>query len=203
MTETVKPNRSNEKKRRRGTRHGRGALFVIATLLFGSGMIRIGLEASHALATPVEKPVHVPTDGTCEVNPDVAAMLDDIQGRAVRLEEREAQLDDRARAVELAKKEIDKRLEALMKAEDALAATIAQADQAAEKDVSKLVAVYEQMKPKDAAALFGEMDPDFAAGFLARMRPDAAAALMAGLEPKTAYTISVLLAGRNANAPKN
>ncbi|MCB2128884.1 MAG: hypothetical protein KDE03_07335 [Rhodobacteraceae bacterium] len=203
MTDISNPNRPDTVKRRRRTRAGRGALFVIATLLFGSGMIRVGLEASHALATTSEEPVQGPADGICEVNPDVATMLDDLQGRAERLEKREAQVEDRARAVEIAKTEIDKRLEALAKAEETLAATIAQADNAAEKDVSKLVAVYEQMKPKDAAALFGEMDPDFAAGFLARMRPDAAAALMAGLEPKTAYTISVLLAGRNANAPKN
>jgi flagellar motility protein MotE (MotC chaperone) len=46
------------------------------------------------------------------------------------------------------------------------------------------------------------MDPDFAAGFLGRMRPAAAAGIMAGLSPQKAYTISVLLAGRNAQAPK-
>ena len=46
------------------------------------------------------------------------------------------------------------------------------------------------------------MEPDFAAGFLGRMRPDAAAAVMAGLTPETAYSISVILAGRNATAPK-
>jgi flagellar motility protein MotE (MotC chaperone) len=33
------------------------------------------------------------------------------------------------------------------------------------------------------------------------MRPDAAAGIMAGLQPQTAYTISVVLAGRNAKVP--
>jgi flagellar motility protein MotE (MotC chaperone) len=59
------------------------------------------------------------------------------------------------------------------------------------------------MKPKDAAALFEEMDPGFAAGFLGRMRAVAAASVMAGLSPQTAYSVSVIMAGRNANAPKN
>jgi flagellar motility protein MotE (MotC chaperone) len=45
------------------------------------------------------------------------------------------------------------------------------------------------------------MTPEFAAGFMARMRPDAAAAIMAGLEPATAYSISVVIAGRNARVP--
>ena len=45
------------------------------------------------------------------------------------------------------------------------------------------------------------MTPEFAAGFIGRMRADAAAAIMAGLSPQAAYTISVILAGRNARAP--
>jgi flagellar motility protein MotE (MotC chaperone) len=59
------------------------------------------------------------------------------------------------------------------------------------------------MKPKDAAALFETMEPEFAAGFIARMLPDSAAKVMSGLDPKVAYTISVILAGRNASAPKS
>jgi flagellar motility protein MotE (MotC chaperone) len=45
------------------------------------------------------------------------------------------------------------------------------------------------------------MDPVFAAGFLGRMRSDAAAAILAGLPPELAYSISVVLAGRNASVP--
>lgn len=47
------------------------------------------------------------------------------------------------------------------------------------------------------------MDPGFAAGFLGRMRPEAAAGIMTGLSPETAYTISVVLAGRNADVPRD
>jgi hypothetical protein len=35
------------------------------------------------------------------------------------------------------------------------------------------------------------------------MNPGAAASVMAGMEPGKAYSISVLIAGRNALAPKN
>jgi len=58
------------------------------------------------------------------------------------------------------------------------------------------------MKPRDTAALFSEMAPGFAAGFLGIMRPDSAAAIMTELEPQTAHLISVMLAGRNASAPR-
>ncbi|OYX41660.1 MAG: hypothetical protein B7Z02_15100 [Rhodobacterales bacterium 32-67-9] len=196
------PGRAGPRRPRRGNR---GALFVIAVLLGSSGLIRIGTGAGHALANAtVAETVEAAPDGpVCEPDAGALAMLEDLRAREARLAAREAQVEDRSQALTLAKTEIDEKLAALVAAEDKLAATLALADQAADQDVARLVAVYEKMKPKEAAPLFAEMDPDFAAGFLARMRPDTAAAVMAGLDPKAAYTISVLLAGRNANAPKN
>ena len=90
---------------------------------------------------------------------------------------------------------------ALEMAEESLVSTMARASTASENDLTRLTAVYENMKPKEASALFEEMDPEFAAGFLGRMRPDAAASIMTGLNSGKAYAISVILAGRNANAP--
>jgi len=46
------------------------------------------------------------------------------------------------------------------------------------------------------------MEPAFAAGFLARMNADAASALFSNLSPEKAYALSVLMAGRNANAAR-
>ena len=96
---------------------------------------------------------------------------------------------------------MDQKLIALTQAEAALRDTIALADTAAESDLDRLTKVYENMKPKQAAALFEEMHPNFAAGFLGRMRPEAAAEIMAGLSPEAAHTFSVVMAGRNANVP--
>ncbi|MEP4475030.1 MAG: hypothetical protein ABJ024_08265, partial [Lentilitoribacter sp.] len=79
---------------------------------------------------------------------------------------------------------------------------MALANTAAEDDLVRLTAVYENMKPKDASALFEQMEPGFAAGFLGRMRADAAAGILSGLSPQVAYSISVILAGRNADIPE-
>ena len=106
------------------------------------------------------------------------------------------------KALDIADQAIQKKLVDLQQAEQKLLATLSLADGAAEADVTRLTSVYEQMKPKDAAALFETMDPTFAAGFLARMKPEAAAGVMAGLSPEAAYTISVVLAGRNGEVPK-
>jgi flagellar motility protein MotE (MotC chaperone) len=177
------------------------ALGALVLLLAASAFIRVGTTASHALdtATAEAKP-GAPL--SCETETSVQAMLADLKGREAKIQDRESRIALREQAVALAAREAETRIAALEAAEADLAATLARADQAAEKDVDRLVAVYERMKAKDAAALFAEMEPEFAAGFLAKMRPESAAAIMAGLDPKTAYAISIFFAGRNATAPK-
>lgn len=191
--------------RRSRQRAGRSALMVIALLLGGSGLMRIATGAGHALDSSGQdaaEAVAAPDPAVCESEPGALVLLASLRDREARLAAREAEIADRARTSELAGAAIDRKLADLVAAEERLAALLTLADDAADADVARLVTVYENMKPKDAAPLFAEMDPDFAAGFLARMRPDAAAAILAGLDPKTGYTISALLAGRNATVPK-
>lgn len=186
-------------------RPGRGALWLIAILLFSSGALRISNGAGVAMARGVDDllvaEAGMGDPATCQPPDDIAAILAALNVRENALKQKEAALADRLSALALAEGEITRNITALEAAETRLSATLAIADQATEGDLDRLTAVYESMKPKDAAALFQEMSPDFAAGFLGRMRSDAAAAVMAGLDPQTAYTISVMLAGRNANAP--
>ncbi|WP_425097625.1 MotE family protein [Tropicibacter sp. S64] len=133
---------------------------------------------------------------------DIMPLIEALNKREARVKQREQDIDVRMQALSLAEQEIDRKLAELEAAERKLRDTLALAQTAAEDDLTRLTDVYANMKPKQAAALFEEMDPEFAAGFLARMRSDAAAAIMAGLTPNAAYTISVVLAGRNANVPK-
>ncbi len=183
---------------------GRGALMVIASLFLASGILRLLDGTGEAIAKSIEEMSHSeaevkPGSQACETPEGIGELLAALQEREARIIEREARLKDRLKVLSVAETRLKQEMEALEKAESELEKTIAMADSAAEKDISRLTAMYENMKPKAAAALFAEMDPEFAAGFLSRMRPDAAAAIMAGLDPQAAYTISVVLAGRNAN----
>ncbi len=182
-------------------RRGRGVLTVVAGLLVASGLVRIGDEAQ-AFATGADvdaQPAFVAATG--EENIPTDSLLAAFQARDERLTLREAQLADRMQALHVIEADIAKRLVELELAESSLSAILSVAQTAAEADIDQLVAVYQSMKPADAAALFEEMPPQFAAGFVARMDPEAAAIVMSGLEPATAYSISVVLAGRNANVP--
>jgi len=199
---------------------GKGAILMIALLLVSSAVLRVGTGAGPAIAqavTGAQTSVPMP-DQT--VQPSASAdpattvseprnraefgtLLDAIREREKVMFEEERRMKMRKKALEVAGREIEKRLLSLEEMEANLRETLSLADGAAEGDLAQLTTVYENMKAKDAAALFETMAPPFAAGFLGRMRPDSAAAIMAGLTPETAYTISVILAGRNASAPKS
>jgi flagellar motility protein MotE (MotC chaperone) len=131
----------------------------------------------------------------------ISALVEALKQREAQLAKREKALANRLQALAVAEAAINRNMEDLIAAETALKSTMALASTAAEDDLARLTSVYENMKPKDAAAVFEEMAPEFAAGFLGRMRPDAAALVMAGLSPTRAYSISVILAGRNASVP--
>lgn len=203
-------------------RTGKGVILVITVMLVLSAMLRLGDGAGGALAEALSQtaareesakphdtgaaPMAMPVAGT-PGHPmnraEIGGLLGALRAREEQVTARERQIELRAKALQVADEEIAKRLAQLEQVEENLRRTLALADGAAENDLARLTAVYENMKPKDAAALFAAMEPDFAAGFLGRMRADAAAAVMAGLPPEAAYSISVILAGRNANAPKS
>ncbi len=175
-------------------------LSALARLADGSGMaIAQGLGAM-GRGQPDAVPA-IAEPAVCTPAPELADILESLTRREDRVAALEVELADRERTVQVAMAEVQSGLAALEEAERRLARTIATASQAAEADLTKLTSVYENMKPADAAILFGQMEPVFAAGFLGRMRADAAAAILAGLVPEQAYSISVVLAGRNADAP--
>jgi flagellar motility protein MotE (MotC chaperone) len=124
-------------------------------------------------------------------------LLADIESRKAELAAREEAVAQREEEVASLAQAITSQLAELEAAEQRLERMLAIARTAAETDVAQLVSVYEAMKPKDSARIFSEMSPDFAAGFLGRMQPEIAARVIAELDPDKAYSISVVLAGRN------
>lgn len=183
-------------------------IFLILMCFLMSGLIRIW-DTGAAIAeeikdteTATDEPVettHNPE--SCPPQLDSEALLKAIRERQAQLDAAEEKINTREQLLRVSKIKIEEQLGSLERAEERLAATLALADQAAENDVQRLTAVYENMKPKEAAEIFETMDINFAAGFLMRMRPDAAAGIMTNLKSEAAYSISVVMAGRNVGAP--
>ena len=184
-----------------------GALFVIAVCFLGSGALRFA-ELGPAIAEDMSAMMDsemgaAPPQalGQCPPQLEPESLLLAIQERDRQLSDLENRLNDREQVLRVAAVKIEEQLAELADAEERLASTLALADEAAEKDIQRLTTVYENMKPKSAATVFETMDINFAAGFLMRMRPDAAAAVLSNLSSEAAYSISVVMAGRNVGVP--
>jgi len=193
-----------------------GAIALIVGCFVASAVIRTGLAGAAVAqdaqlaraeqARPALVADQTPTEALC--GPDTGefhghdALLAAIRTRMTELDHMSAALDERARTLAVAEVRIEEQLSALVAAERQLADTLALADGAADADVARLTDVYQRMKPDAAARVFETMDVDFAAGFLTRMQPDSAAAVLSAMPADLAYTISVVMAGRNAGAPR-
>ena len=180
------------------TRGARGVLVILALMLASAGAMRLGAGVGAAMAA--SDPT-APTDAPLTCPPPPLAVAEALTDRETRVAAREQAIEERLAALDLAETAIQTRLTELQEAEEALSRLVTVADGAAEGDLDRLTAVYEAMKPTDAARLFAAMSSDFAAGFLGRMKPAAAAAILAGMPPDAAFEVSALIAGRNARAP--
>lgn len=177
------------------------ALTVLVAFFAVSVGLRVATTAERAAAFEQTGLPEIAAADTCIAPETPEALVEALSKREAAVAERENVVAEQAAKLEESRALLENKLSELRDAERALSETLALSDAAAETDLTTLTAVYEQMKPADAAALFSTMAPDFAAGFLARLSPNTAAGILTGLDPEQAYTISVILAGRNANAP--
>jgi flagellar motility protein MotE (MotC chaperone) len=188
-------------KKKKTRRLKRGSVLVTLGVIFAvSVVLRLGTMELE-FVTPASASDPEPLPSVMGPTSPLRAAMDEVTMLRDRLAAREAELDDRERAVDVAQVLIDERLATLEAAEQRLQALIQVSDTAAEGDLARLTEVYETMGPDQTAALFTQMDPNFAAGFLTRMSPAASAAIMSELDPANAYAISVVIATRNASAP--
>lgn len=177
----------------------RGLTLLLALLFLGSAGLR-GMELSTAMASDGASLLSARQPEVYMADEDVNRLAAELVAERERLEAWSRALQLRARDLEVARVEISEALAALQEAERALEARMVASSTANDEDLNRLTAVYEAMNPKEAADVFEAMPAEFAAGFLALMQPNSAAAVFAGLSPEKAYSVSVVMAGRNANA---
>lgn len=175
-----------------------GALGLLIACFALSAVIRIGMVGPAVAQQFLDASTEEAPLAGCAPNSE--ALLAALRDRSTALDAREATLIERMALLELAEAEFTKREAALIAAEERLSATLALADGAAERDLTQLTTIYENVKPKRAAGIFESMEPSFATGILSRMAPTAAAEILTLMDAEKAYAISVLMAARNMNA---
>ena len=128
------------------------------------------------------------------VAPGELQLLQDLRKRRQQLDERERDLDQRADLLRSAQMKLEAKLDQLSSLQKQLEQLEQQRQARDGENWTGLVKMYEDMKPKDAAAIFDALDMHVLLEVLDRMEDRKAAAILADMLPERARIVTQMLA---------
>lgn len=126
----------------------------------------------------------------CMDVPEAVALADTLKDRALRVDRYLQELARKRAEIAFAEKQLAERLVELRKLKQQSVQRDAGQRQAQNEGIARLIAVYDQMKPEQAAMVLTNLPPDFAAQILARVQPETGARIMASVEPGHAAVLT-------------
>ena len=123
-------------------------------------------------------------------------ILENLQGRREELEEKAVELELREKMLEVAESRIDDKVSELKRLEATIRDLLVQHDDEEETQMRRLVKVYENMKPKDAAKIFERLELEILLNVTERMREVKVAPIFAAMSPEVAERVTEELATR-------
>jgi flagellar motility protein MotE (MotC chaperone) len=161
-------------------------------------------EAKAKAGTPEEPPAGtkgwkpVPLDGGRAQSPAEIAVLERLQERRAELEARAKEIEMRESLLKAAEKRLEGRFAELKDLEARLNNTLQQRDEAEAARFKNVVTMYENMKPKDAAKIFDRLDIKMLVEVAREINPRRMSDIMAQMSPDAAQQLTVELAARVA-----
>ena len=122
------------------------------------------------------------------------ALLERLSTRRTELESYEQELAMRASLVEAAEQRIEERQQTLQSIEDQIASLVEQRKEMEEGQFAGIVAMYETMKPKDAANIFNALDIEVLLRVAKMMSPRKMAPILAEMDTMRAQELTVRMA---------
>ncbi|WP_366656466.1 hypothetical protein [Fodinicurvata sp. EGI_FJ10296] len=123
-------------------------------------------------------------------------LLDDLAARRDALDERERALTEREALQEIAERRIEEKMAELEALREQIRSLLGQVDGEREEQLAGLVAIYENMRPGDAARIFDGLDMDVLIDVLDRMAQRRSAPIIANMQPERAREVTRELADR-------
>jgi len=133
-------------------------------------------------------------DGPSPMTDSEKAVLLELRERRQELEERETTLASRESMLVAAEKKLSARVEELQALQKRLESLDTSHHQQEDAAWQGLVKVYEDMKPRDAAAIFNDLGMPVLLAVVGRMKEAKAAAVLAAMLPEKARDVTTQLA---------
>ncbi|WP_055049391.1 MotE family protein [Devosia sp. A16] len=175
---------------------GHGAASAEAAAVGGLGCPPAVSAQGDALPMEVNSAgVLAPIDGN---GGSEAELLDRLGERRDALDAREKELEMRMALVEAAEKRLDERTATLKAIETKINALVDERKSAEKEQFAGIVAMYETMKPKEAATIFNQLDLPVLMRVAQAMNPRKMAPILAKMDPLKAKSLTSGLAAEEA-----
>ncbi|MBX3023128.1 MAG: hypothetical protein KF799_15740 [Bdellovibrionales bacterium] len=165
-------------------------------------------EKSASGATKTEKAAGAEVHGEKGKGPDEKhagtqdlSHFEKLKQRKEELDMREKELSELEEELQRQKVELDKRIVQLEEMRSQIAQVLKDRVEVDQEKVTKLVDLYSNMKPKQAADVIGTINEDLAVEVLAKMKKKNAAEIMNLLSPEKARVLSEKYTGYRRNHP--
>ncbi|MTH65845.1 MotE family protein [Paracoccus shanxieyensis] len=126
----------------------------------------------------------------CTDVPEAVALADTLRQRGLRIERYMQDIDRRKSELAVAEKQLTDKLIELRKLRQQIRDHDTGSSRAQNDDIARIIALYDQMKPEQAAMVLSNLPPDFAAQILARVQPETGARIMASVDPGQAALLT-------------
>lgn len=123
-------------------------------------------------------------------------LLQNLAKRRDELEQRERDLDIKAKVLEASEKRITDKIAEVKTLEADLSKVLAQYNVKQDEQIKSLVKIYESMKPDEAAAIFNELELPILLDVISKMSERKVALVLANMNPKRARDVTQELADR-------
>lgn len=127
---------------------------------------------------------------------DEIDLLQNLAARRDRLDQRERELDERESLLAAAEAQIAERIRGMEALRRSIEELVLRKEAQDEQQISRLVTVYEKMKPKDAARIWDELEMPILLEVAFRMKENLTAAVMARMQSDRARDLTRELARR-------
>lgn len=168
---------------------GDGEKPVIEEKTFGTGKSTV--KEIEALKARDAKPLYTQTE---------LDLLQNLSKRRDELEQRNRDLDIKAKVLEASEKRIADKISEMKTLEFELSKVLVQYNLKQDDQLKSLVKIYESMKPDEAAAIFNELEMPILLDVVGKMSERKVALVLANMSPKRARDVTQELADRRQKA---
>lgn len=142
------------------------------------------------------KPMEVPICPTQKYSPEEVKVLESLSHRREQLQQRDDEISVKERLLKATEQRVENKINALHDLMAQAQKVLNEYNQKQKQEISTLVKIYENMKPKDAARIFDELQMPILVDICSEMKGSKLAPILALMDPNHAKDLTIELANR-------